>query len=108
MRSTVVWKMVPLCIMWCIWRERNDRCFEDSLRSSEDLFHFFRFTLFTWTVGWLAPRVISFADFLSFVSPPLVPRCLLPIYYGLRPPALLIYSIDLSKKKIYLSNALSL
>jgi hypothetical protein len=28
-RSAVVRKMVPLCIMWCIWRERNDRCFED-------------------------------------------------------------------------------
>jgi hypothetical protein len=28
-RSAVVWKMVPLCLMWCIWRERNARCFED-------------------------------------------------------------------------------
>jgi hypothetical protein len=24
-RSVVVWKMVPLCIMWCIWSERNNR-----------------------------------------------------------------------------------
>jgi hypothetical protein len=46
-RSAVVWKMVPLCIMWCIWRERNARCFEDFLRSSEELLHFFLFTLFT-------------------------------------------------------------
>ena len=29
-RSAAVWKMVPLCIIWCIWGERNDRCFEDS------------------------------------------------------------------------------
>ena len=50
-RSAVVWKIVHLCIMWCIWRERNDRCFEDSLRSSEEFFHFFLFTLFTWTAG---------------------------------------------------------
>jgi hypothetical protein len=49
-RSAVVWKMVPLCIMWCIWREHSDRCFENSLRSS-DLLHFFLFTLFTWTAG---------------------------------------------------------
>jgi hypothetical protein len=28
-RSIVVWKMVPHCIMWCIWMERNNRCFED-------------------------------------------------------------------------------
>jgi hypothetical protein len=40
----------------------------DVSRSSEELLHFFLFTLFTWTVGWLAPQVISFADFLSFFS----------------------------------------
>ena len=67
-RSAVVWKMVPLCIMWCIWSERNNRCFEDSSRSREELFHFFLVTLYTWTAGWLAPRVISFIDFLSYFS----------------------------------------
>jgi hypothetical protein len=67
-RSAVVWKMVLLCIMWCIWRERNDRCFEDKSRSLEELLHLFFRTLFTWTAGWLAPRVISFSDFLSFFS----------------------------------------
>jgi hypothetical protein len=76
----MVWKMVPLYIMWCIWRERNDRRFEDSSRSSEDLLRFFFFTLFTWTAGWLAPRVISFVDFLSFLSPLLIPQCILSVY----------------------------
>jgi hypothetical protein len=69
-RSAVVWKMVPLCIMWCIWSERNLRCFEDSSRSIEDLLHVFLFTLFSWTAGWLAPRAISFTDFLSLFSLP--------------------------------------
>ena len=32
-RSVVVWKMVPHCIMWYIWSERNNRCFEDLARS---------------------------------------------------------------------------
>jgi hypothetical protein len=68
-RSAVVWKMVPSCIMWCIWSERNNRCFEDSSRSIEELLHFFLFTLFSWTAGWLAPRVFSFSDFLSLFSP---------------------------------------
>jgi hypothetical protein len=67
-RSVVVWKMVSHCIMWCIWRERNNRCFEDSSRSRVELLHFFLFTLYTWAIGWLAPRVISFVDFLSFFS----------------------------------------
>jgi hypothetical protein len=50
-RSAVVWKMVPHCIMWCIWSERNNKCFEDSSRSQEELLHFFLFTLYTWTTG---------------------------------------------------------
>ena len=56
---------------------------------------------FTWTAGWLAPRVISFSDFLflSFVSPSPSPLCILSVYQGLRPSALLIYSIDFQKKK---------
>jgi hypothetical protein len=23
------WRMMPLCVMWCLWRERNARNFED-------------------------------------------------------------------------------
>jgi hypothetical protein len=65
-RSTVVWKMVPHCILWCIWREQNNRCFEGLSRTREELLHFFLVTLFSWTTGWLAPRAISFVDFLSF------------------------------------------
>jgi hypothetical protein len=29
-QSAVVWKMVPLCIVWRFWLEMNERCFEDS------------------------------------------------------------------------------
>jgi hypothetical protein len=67
-RSAVVWKMVPHCILWCIWRERNNRCFEGVSRTREELIHFFLVTLFSWTTGWLAPRVISLVDFLSLFS----------------------------------------
>ena len=26
----VIWMAAPHCLMWCIWWERNNRCFEDS------------------------------------------------------------------------------
>jgi hypothetical protein len=46
LRSAVIWKMVPTCILWCVWKERNDRCFEDMERSSEDILASFFHTLY--------------------------------------------------------------
>jgi hypothetical protein len=69
-RRAVIWKMVPLCLMWCIWRERNARCYKDTAHSFEEILHYFFFTLYTWAVGWLDPLVISFQDFLSHFSSP--------------------------------------
>jgi hypothetical protein len=40
-RNAVVWKMVPSCLMWCLWRERNDRNFEGKERTFEELITFF-------------------------------------------------------------------
>jgi hypothetical protein len=28
-QSADVWKMVPSCILWCLWRKMNDISFED-------------------------------------------------------------------------------
>jgi hypothetical protein len=98
--NAVVWKMVPLCIMWCLWSGCNERFFEDSERSLEDLLDFFLTTLFTWTEAWLAPLVISFSDFLSLFSSPLLgvllyTSCIL----GLRPSALFYKALLIQKKK---------
>ena len=30
-----IWNLVPLCLMWCLWRERNRWTFED-MESSDD------------------------------------------------------------------------
>ena len=27
--SSDVWNLFPLCLMWCTWKERNSRTFED-------------------------------------------------------------------------------
>ncbi|KAG7987367.1 hypothetical protein I3843_03G130600 [Carya illinoinensis] len=44
----VVWKMILLCIMWCTWVERNERCFEDRERTMAGLQNFFMHTLMLW------------------------------------------------------------
>jgi hypothetical protein len=33
----VVRKMVPICLLWCIWKEINDRNFEDCKRTWRNL-----------------------------------------------------------------------
>jgi hypothetical protein len=32
-----VLKMVPLCLLWCLWREINDKSFEYQERTMEEL-----------------------------------------------------------------------
>ena len=44
-RNGDIWKVIPLCLMWCIWKERNSRCFEDIERAMPDLKLFFIRTL---------------------------------------------------------------
>jgi hypothetical protein len=44
-QNTVVWKMVTSCLLWCLWRERNDRNFKDQERTIEELKIIFFYSL---------------------------------------------------------------
>jgi hypothetical protein len=37
-----MWKMMHLCLLWCIWREINDRSFEDRERTLEEIIFIFQ------------------------------------------------------------------
>jgi hypothetical protein len=28
-KNRIIWDTIPHCVMWCVWRERNARTFED-------------------------------------------------------------------------------
>jgi hypothetical protein len=45
--SAVVWKMVLCCLLWYLWRERNDRQFEDKEKTIEELISFFFHSLYS-------------------------------------------------------------
>jgi len=49
-KSAAVWKMVPICILWCVWKERNTRCFEDLENSMENIVASFLHLLYLWTI----------------------------------------------------------
>jgi hypothetical protein len=61
-----VWKLVPLCLWWCLWRERNARTFEDVELSEAELRKFVLHTLYSWMVAHHSLLFASFVDFLTF------------------------------------------
>jgi hypothetical protein len=62
------WRMMPLCVMWCLWRERNARNFEDRELGLMELKKRLIQTLFSWRVMWHSPQVSTFAEFLEFCT----------------------------------------
>jgi hypothetical protein len=64
----MVWKIVPICPFWCLWRERNKRSFEDLESTLEEILSSFYLTLYFWTTAYVQPLSFTFVDFLNRFS----------------------------------------
>jgi hypothetical protein len=62
------WRMASLCVMWCLWRERNARSFEDCELGLMDLKERVMQTLFSWRVLWHPLQVTTLVEFLEFCA----------------------------------------
>jgi hypothetical protein len=62
-----VWKQVPLCVLWGLWREKNSRLFEDVEVPVGVLCRNMLNMLYLW-VSVHSPGSMSFADFLLYCS----------------------------------------
>ena len=60
-----IWKVIPLCLIWCIWKERNSRSFEDIERSMPDLKLLFFRSLHDWFSVWRNQHFSSILDLLD-------------------------------------------
>ena len=60
-----IWRLIPHCIMWCLWRERNARCFEDCEMPIQDLKNFVLNTLWKWAA---AQGLVSGSSLLDFID----------------------------------------
>jgi hypothetical protein len=60
-----VWRLVSMCLMWCIWRERNARQFEDVKTSMMELRKHLLNTLYIWIASHHSLNVFTYADFLN-------------------------------------------
>ncbi len=71
--NSEVWNLVPLCLMWTVWRERNRRTFEDEEHSNTKLTELFFGLLFDWVQVWGFTSEISLADFFVSLSFSFIP-----------------------------------
>ena len=72
--NAAIWKIVPYCLMWCMWWEKNARSFEDrewsilELKSSSCSSFFFFFSFLDSVIALQALSCDSFSDFLELCS----------------------------------------
>jgi mannosylglycoprotein endo-beta-mannosidase len=64
--AKAIWKMIPSCLWWCLWRERNTRCFQNCANSSAHLQDNFLFSLYCWVNAVLGQSFVDYFDFVSF------------------------------------------
>uniref|UniRef100_A0A2N9GH99 F-box associated beta-propeller type 3 domain-containing protein n=1 Tax=Fagus sylvatica TaxID=28930 RepID=A0A2N9GH99_FAGSY len=67
--NSMVWNLVPLCLMWTVWREGNRHTFEDEEQYMTKLLELFYGLLFDWAQVWgltLEKSLAAFVVSLSF------------------------------------------
>ena len=68
-RSSGVWNLIPSCLMWTIWRERNKRTFENMETPVAKVIEIFFVSLYDWSRAWgltSSPFVGEFLASLAF------------------------------------------
>jgi hypothetical protein len=67
-RAKEAWRLAPLCLLWCIWREWNERLFEDVETSMVELRKRLLNTLYIWIASHHSLNVFTYVDFLKLFS----------------------------------------
>uniref|UniRef100_A0A2N9ESY8 PARP catalytic domain-containing protein n=1 Tax=Fagus sylvatica TaxID=28930 RepID=A0A2N9ESY8_FAGSY len=60
-----IWNLIPLCLMWTVWRERNLRTFEDLSSSLDQLLGTFVTSLFDWSRTWGFTTAVTVTEFAA-------------------------------------------
>jgi hypothetical protein len=62
------WNLVPLCLMWSLWQERNHRIFEDLEKSLTHLKEQFLGLLYDCSRTWGLTTATSLPDFIASLN----------------------------------------
>jgi len=60
-----IWKLVPLAIWWCTWKERNRRIFEGKGSSLQDFKLYFLRMLYSWSQVLDGGSKVSLLNFID-------------------------------------------
>ena len=66
-RREKAWRADPLCLMWALWKERNERVFNNIERSNQALKHYFLYTFVNWGKVYLEDHSLSMIDFIEWL-----------------------------------------
>ncbi|WMV51976.1 hypothetical protein MTR67_045361 [Solanum verrucosum] len=61
------WKIVPACIWWSIWIERNKRCFEGTRNNIQNLKMSCLGLFYFWCEQKLLAQIVDICDVLNFL-----------------------------------------
>ncbi len=67
-KSSGVWNLIPSCLMWTVWRERNSCIFENKELALDKLLEIFFGVLFDWSRAWGLTSSPSIGDFLASLA----------------------------------------
>jgi len=60
-----IWKLIPIAIWWCTWKERNRWIFDDKALSFQDFKLYFLGTLYSWSQVLNGGSTVSLLDFFD-------------------------------------------
>ena len=67
-RCSGVWNLIPSCLMWTIWRERNKRTFENQETLVAKIIEIFFVSLYDWSRAWGLTSSPSVGEFLTSLA----------------------------------------
>ncbi|WMV25645.1 hypothetical protein MTR67_019030 [Solanum verrucosum] len=59
------WELIPACIWWTLWKERNARCFEDKRNNTQEIRMNCLSLLYFWCKQNMVGNIELFVDFIG-------------------------------------------
>ena len=63
-----IWKSIPLCIFWTVWKERNRLAFKGGVLDIQKLINSFICNLWSWVRLYIGEACLSLIGFLEWLA----------------------------------------